>query len=277
MSKPVSISAAVLVMPLVILTGCSSGNTPNTQTSSSPTTSATAAANADSLTTHLKTADGKTVANATFDFADGYATVTVETVTGGILSPGFHGLHIHSIGKCEANSVAPKGGALGDFNSAGGHLQVPGHTAHPASGDLTSLEVRSDGSAKLLTTTYAFTKADLTGPEGAALMIHAGADNFANIPPRYSENGTPGPDADTMATGDAGKRVACGVIAPASATATSTTAAVPTGPDESTATTTPEPSMTSAATTAVTTMLSPPVTNTSTAPPTAPTTAPAGG
>lgn len=221
MLKPVSISAAVLVTPLVILTGCSSGSTPNNETSSSSSTSGTAAAGSESLTTQLRTADGRTVANAVFVFANGYATVTVETITGGILSPGFHGLHIHSVGKCEANSAAPKGGAVGDFNSAGGHFQVPGHTGHPSSGDLTSLEIRSDGSAKLLTTTDAFTKADLTGPEGAALMIHAGADNFANIPPRYSENGTPGPDAETMATGDAGKRVACGVISPASATATS--------------------------------------------------------
>jgi Cu-Zn family superoxide dismutase len=265
MSKPVIISAAVLVTPLVILTACSSGktpnnssgNTPNNQTGSSATTSGTAAADSKSLTTQLKTADGRTVANATFDFANGYATVTVETVASGLLSPGFHGLHIHSVGKCEANSVAPKGGAVGDFNSAGGHLQAPGHTGHPASGDLTSLEVRSDGSAKLVTTTDAFTEADLSGPEGSALMIHAGSDNFANIPPRYSENGTPGPDAETMATGDAGKRVACGVIAPASATAGSTTAtAVPVPGD--TSATTPSASVTST-------------------PASTPTTAPAGG
>jgi Cu-Zn family superoxide dismutase len=44
-------------------------------------------------------------------------------------------------------------------------------------------------------------------------MIHANADNFANIPGRYTQSdGTQGPDAETMATGDAGKRVACGVI-----------------------------------------------------------------
>ena len=109
------------------------------------------------------------------------------------------------IGKCETNSVAPKGGTPGDFNSAGGHLQAPGHTGHPASGDLTSLEVRPD-------------------------------------------------------TGDAGKRVACGVIAPASVTATSTTATAVPAPDGTTATTTPEQTSTStAATTAVTTMPSTPV------------------
>ena len=66
----------------------------------------------------------------------------------------------------------------------------------------------------LVTTTDAFTMDDLLTGEKTAIIIHAGADNFANIPPeRYSQtNGTPGPDATTMSTGDAGKRVACGVI-----------------------------------------------------------------
>jgi Cu-Zn family superoxide dismutase len=66
----------------------------------------------------------------------------------------------------------------------------------------------------LVTTTDAFALDDLLTGEKTAIIIHAGADNFANIPPeRYSQtNGTPGPDAMTMSTGDAGKRVACGVI-----------------------------------------------------------------
>jgi len=162
----------------------------------------------------MKTADGTEVATATFDFSPGYATITVETTATGKLTPGFHGLHIHSVGKCEANSVAPAGGAPGDFLSAGGHFQAPGHSGHPASGDLTSLQVRQDGSAKLVTTTDAFTEDDLLAGQKTAIMIHADADNFANIPPeRYNQvNGTPGPDETTMSTGDAGKRVACGVI-----------------------------------------------------------------
>ena len=61
----------------------------------------------------MKAADGTQVATATFEFDTGYATVTVETTGTGKLSPGFHGLHIHSVGKCEANSVAPAGGAPG--------------------------------------------------------------------------------------------------------------------------------------------------------------------
>ena len=59
-------------------------------------------------------------------------TITIETTGPGQLTPGFHGVHIHSVGKCEANSVAPTGGAPGDFLSAGGHFQAPGHTGNPA-------------------------------------------------------------------------------------------------------------------------------------------------
>lgn len=166
------------------------------------------------LTTHLKAPDGTQVAIAKLEFNNGYATVTIETTANGVLTPGFHGVHIHKVGKCEPNSVAPTGGAPGDFLSAGGHFRVPGHTGGPASGDLTSLQVRKDGSATLVTTTDAFAMEDLLTGQKTAIIIHADADNFANIPPeRYTQiNGTPGPDETTMSTGDAGKRVACGVI-----------------------------------------------------------------
>ena len=165
----------------------------------------------DSLTTQLNAPNGTKVATAKFEFNQGYVTITIETTGTGQLSPGFHGVHIHSVGKCEANSVAPTGGEPGDFLSAGGHFMARGEHA---SGDLTSLEVRKDGGALLETTTDGFTKADLLAGAGTSIVIHAGADNFGNIPAdRYNQvNGAPGPDQTTMMTGDAGKRVACGVI-----------------------------------------------------------------
>ena len=165
----------------------------------------------DSLTTQLLNAQGAKVATAKFEFNAGYVTITIETTGIGQLTPGFHGVHIHSVGKCEAHSVAPTGGEPGDFLSAGGHFMA--HDEH-ASGDLTSLQVRKDGGALLETTTDGFTKADLLAGAGTSIVIHAGSDNFANIPAdRYNQvNGAPGPDQTTMSTGDAGKRVACGVI-----------------------------------------------------------------
>ncbi|MBU9762872.1 superoxide dismutase [Mycobacterium sp. TNTM28] len=233
MLKPVSV-AVLFAAPVVALSACSPpgqvpsdapGTTPAIWTGSpSPSAApgehggghgAQGTTGGETLTAELKTADGTSVATADFQFADGFATVTVETTAPGKLAPGFHGLHIHSVGKCEANSVAPTGGAPGDFNSAGGHFQVTGHSGHPSSGDLSSLQVRADGSGKLVTTTDAFTAEDLQAGAKTAIIIHEKADNFANIPPeKYQQvvGGAPGPDQATLATGDAGSRVACGVI-----------------------------------------------------------------
>ena len=173
------------------------------------------AAPADALTAQINAPDGSQIAAATIEFKDGFATVTVQTSEPGKLTPGPHGMHIHTVGRCEANSVGPDGGAPGDFLSAGGHFQPGTPAGHPGhAGDLSSLQVRPDGTALLVTTTSAFTREQLLAEPGTAIIIHAGPDNFANIPAdRYQQiNGAPAPDETTLATGDAGKRVACGVI-----------------------------------------------------------------
>lgn len=159
---------------------------------------------------NFENAAGETVGTVSFVEDRDRLIVTVEAEG---LTPGFHGLHIHTVGECEPNSVAPTGGEPGDFLSAGGHLQVDGRTEHPSSGDLTSLQVGEDGTAKLVTTTDAVTLEDLRADGGRAVMIHAGADNFANIPPRYTlPDGAAVPDMNTLMTGDAGGRVACAVL-----------------------------------------------------------------
>jgi superoxide dismutase, Cu-Zn family len=121
------------------------------------------------------------------------------TVAGRVkgLTPGFHGFHIHTIGQC----VPP-------FTSAGGHFN-PGATTHNAhAGDLPSLLVNGDGTASAAFETDRFTLRQLRDADGSALMIHSDPDNFANIPAdRYKA-----PDQITLDTGDAGSRVACGVI-----------------------------------------------------------------
>ncbi|MBU3685543.1 MAG: superoxide dismutase [Mycobacteriaceae bacterium] len=236
MSTP-TLRAALPALPAALLVACLSacspyepvattpGTTPPVWTGSAPppalaeargaAAEPAAAEPADTLSVQINAADGSQVAAATIEFADGVATVTVQTTSPGQLSPGMHGMHIHAVGKCEANSVAPTGGAPGDFLSAGGHFQGAGAPGHPGhGGDLSSLQVRPDGSALLVTTTSAFTKEELTAGAGTAIIIHENADNFANIPPdRYQQiNGAPPPDEITLATGDAGKRVACGVI-----------------------------------------------------------------
>ena len=110
MVKPATLATALLAAAVAALSACTSNQPASNQPS--PSTSGTATSlppGTQRLSTQLKTADGTPVANATFDFANSYATVTVETVAARILSPGFHGMHVHSVGKCEANSVPPTG------------------------------------------------------------------------------------------------------------------------------------------------------------------------
>ena len=198
--------AAWIVLPIVAMSGCA--NQPSSPSSSTTTTSGSSSA--QQLTTQLNTADGKHAADASIDFTNGYATVTVETVAGGILAPGFHGLHIHAVGSCEANSVGPNGGAPADFASAGDHFQAPGHTGQPESGVLPPLLVRSDGSGKLVTTSDSFTEDQLKGSEGSSIVLHLGADM----------GGPSSPDAE--------KRIACGVLSPANTASTSVSTSIST-------------------------------------------------
>ena len=76
-----------------------------------------------------------------------------------------------------------------------------------------SLLVTADGRAYSSFVTDRFTLADLRDTDGSAVMVHAGRDNFANIPSdRYTSATGAVPDTMTLATGDAGARAACGVI-----------------------------------------------------------------
>ncbi|WP_082966909.1 superoxide dismutase family protein [Mycobacterium sp. 852002-51163_SCH5372311] len=171
-----AVAALLLSLPVVAMTACSSAQNPSSPTSSSPAVQSSSPNRAGTLAAHLKTAEGKPVADATFIFSNGQVSVRIQTIGTGILAPGSHQVHIHEIGKCEPNSVGPEGGPPGNFLSAGGHYQAPGHTGQLASGDLPPLEISPDGSGSLQTTTDAFTKDQLLAGKGTALMIHGVGD-----------------------------------------------------------------------------------------------------
>lgn len=122
------------------------------------------------------------------------------------LTPGFHGFHVHAVGVCDP--------ATG-FTSAGGHFNPEGTVHGEHAGDMPSLLVAEDGSADLGFTTDRFTLESLRDADGSAVIVHANPDNFANIPDRYHshEEDVFGPDSATRATGDAGSRAGCGVLA----------------------------------------------------------------
>jgi Cu-Zn family superoxide dismutase len=151
----------------------------------------------------LVNADNQEVGEVVFKGQGGQVTrVEVRVRASALPNLGdFHGFHIHTTGAC----VAP-------FTTAGGHWNptAASHGAH--TGDMPSLLVHADGKAHAEFDTDRFPASALLDADGSAVILHTGRDNFANIPATYSSGGVPGPNATTLATGDAGTRYACGVV-----------------------------------------------------------------
>jgi Cu-Zn family superoxide dismutase len=140
----------------------------------------------------LKDKDGKDVGRATLiETKEGLRIA----VTGYRLPAGSHGLHVHAVGACQPP----------DFESAGPHFN-PGGKKHgksnpdgPHAGDLPNLVVAASGEGGLDIVTKAMTlgpgPTSLLAGKGTALVVHASPD-----------------DDRTDPSGNAGARIACGVI-----------------------------------------------------------------
>ncbi len=158
--------------------------------------SSTAAAGESSAKATVRDATGAKVGEAKFNQSGDHVRVRIKVES---LPAGFHGFHVHAVGACTATP----------FTSAGGHFN-PAAASHPNhAADLPVILVNGDGSGNAEVMTDRFAISDLFDADGSAVIIHASPDNYANIPvDRYE----PDPDAPTLATGDAGGRIACGVI-----------------------------------------------------------------
>lgn len=196
---------------LLTLAACGdNGGGADAEETSAQESSAAASEPETIATADVQNADGADVGTVEFSAAedDDQAMVVSAELSG--LEPGYYGFHVHANGLCEAESSAPDDPSeTGAFLSAGGHLggddaRHPDHT-----GDLPSLLVMESGEAKMTFQTDRLTRDNLMDDNGSALMIHSDPDNYANIPERYAAEGA---DEDTQSTGDAGSRLACGVI-----------------------------------------------------------------
>jgi Cu-Zn family superoxide dismutase len=169
-----------------------------------------AGAHGNQARTTLYTISGERVGTVMFKTTGGHTLVRVR-LNGAPGTDAFHGFHIHANNDpsngdgCDANT---------SFASADGHWKADGETHGHHIGDMPSAYVTSDGSVETRFTLDRIQPADL---RGKVVILHAGADNFGNIPVgaeanQYTANSSAATDL-TSTTGNAGARVACGVIA----------------------------------------------------------------
>lgn len=131
-------------------------------------------------------------------------------------APAFHGLHLHANADPSNDDgclADPTRDASTWFVSADGHWKADGQDHGTHLGDLPSVFVTADGIAEAR-----FSVRELASDalEGKAVVLHAGRDNFGNVPvgvapDQYTPNATDAPTA-TGNTGNAGARLACGVV-----------------------------------------------------------------
>ena len=135
---------------------------------------------------------GRNKATGTVHFYQMGNRVRVIARVAGLVPGREHGFHIHEQGDCGDADFKNAGG---HFNPTGAAHGAPGDAAHHA-GDLGNIEIAADGSGMLSVSTSLLTVAE--GPNsvaGRAVILHEKAD-----------------DLKTQPTGDAGGRIACGVI-----------------------------------------------------------------
>jgi Cu-Zn family superoxide dismutase len=163
---------SITLLLFALLTACASMSTSPSAAATLSSTSGSTAAGTVQLT----------------QLSDGSVRVTVD-LTG--VPPGVHGFHIHDKGDCGDNG-----------NAAGGHFN-PAATAHGApsadlhhAGDFGNVTADPDGRVHLEFTTRSVTvDAGPNSAVGHAVILHANPDDLVTQP-----------------TGNAGPRIACGIV-----------------------------------------------------------------
>lgn len=140
-------------------------------------------------------------ATAPLFMADGTpaGTAIITATTAGLqldlevrgISPGPHGVHVHTTGAC-----APTFAAAGGHWNPGGHTHGLDSATGQHAGDMPNVQVGADGRGTL---TYMLgggaTFAGLFDADGSAFVVHAGPDDQVTDP-----------------AGNSGDRIACGIF-----------------------------------------------------------------
>lgn len=111
------------------------------------------------------------------------------------VTPGTHAFHLHQTGRCEAPSFESAGGHFNPTNAEHGFKDASG----PHAGDLPNVHVPPSGALEIevLAGDVRLGEGEnsLFDADGSAVVLHRGADDYMTDP-----------------AGDAGTRIACGVV-----------------------------------------------------------------
>lgn len=184
---------SVSLLTIFFLASCSQGDMPDADTETEVNTEQETVETAPEITQATAilspTEGNETSGVITFTQTD--EGVRVEGTVSGLDAEARHGFHIHQYGDCRSP----------DGTSAGGHFNPEDvdHAAPTADirhvGDLGNLPTDAEGAASV---DFVDTHVQLNGANsvlGRGVIVHAGTDDFESQP-----------------TGDAGSRLACGVI-----------------------------------------------------------------
>ena len=160
---------------------------PTPQASEAVPMDAAPSANPTRAVATLNTVDGREAGTVTLLPAGEGMRLAVQ-VKG--LTPGEHGIHIHTTGKCDAPTFVTAGSHWNPADKKHGLNNPDGGHA----GDMPNLTVNQDGTG-IVNTTLSGSVAEVLDADGAAVVIHAKRD-----------------DGKTDPSGDSGDRIACAVL-----------------------------------------------------------------
>ncbi len=121
------------------------------------------------------------------------STVSISLGVVGV-EPGTHGFHLHMVGRCTSPDFTSAGGHLNPAGKAHGHLAPMGQHL----GDLPNVTVGNGRTGTVqadIAGDYDIVISQIFDGDGTAVVVHADPDDYRTDP-----------------TGNAGSRVACGVI-----------------------------------------------------------------
>ena len=159
-----------------------------------------AACNHEGMDTGAPMAGGRVATAALVDSAGRPAgRATVREVAGGLrvtidargLPAGTHGAHLHTVGLCDAPAFTTAGPHWNPAGTKHGSMNPQG----PHAGDLPNLLIGKDGRGTLGVVLTGATLDGLLDTDGAAIVVHATADDLMTDP-----------------SGNSGVRIACGVL-----------------------------------------------------------------